>query len=179
MRLSEDFLLADMPALVATAHHRMSRKSPCSKLMSETISTNNCTLDLEKNFSSYNLKLQSNSRPTSQFSFTEVADRLSSQKQITVNKIKFQQLELELKEMKECTFRPKINTKSNRPSLTYFSQKQVEYAKSRNTSLLKLKLEQLSKIETKKPEKKKGEAGVHFRLYHESKLMKRQGFRNN
>ena len=179
MRLSEDFELVDMPTFTPTTHHRICQKSPCNKFMSETISTNNCTLDLEKNFSSYNHKFQSHSRPTSQFSFTEVADRLSSQKQITANKIKFLQLESELKEMKECTFRPKINSKSKKLTLTYFSQKQVDYAKSRNTSLLKLKLEQLSKIETKKPENKKGEVGVHYRLYHESKLMKRQGFRNN
>jgi hypothetical protein len=179
MRLSEDFEEVDLPVFAPATHHRPSQKSPANKFMSETISTNNCTLDLERNLSNSVLKFHYSSRPASQFSFTEVADRLSSQKQITANKIKFQQLELEIKEMKECTFRPKINNKGKKPSLSYFSQKQVEYAKSRNTSLLKLKLEQLCKKEVKNPENKKGESGVHFRLYHESKLMKRKGVRRN
>src|SRR5574343_1759885 len=123
MRLSEDFEEVDLSNYTPAHHHKLSQKSPCNKFMSETISTNNCTLDLERNFSSSVLKFHSSSRPTSQFSFTEVADRLSSQKQITANKIKFQQLESELKEMKECTFRPKINSKGKVPTLTYFSQK--------------------------------------------------------
>jgi hypothetical protein len=174
MRLAEEFEEITLPVYSPSPKARPSQKSSTHRLMSETVSSSNCTIDLDRNHSKSMLKFHTTPRCSSGFSFNEVADRLISKQQITENKIKFQRIELELKELQECTFRPKINGKGKKSSLSYFSKKQLDYAKSRNTSLLKLKLEQLGKNEVCKGSKKDAKPGIHFRLYHESKLMTRQ-----
>lgn len=130
---------------------------------------------LSKNSDSYSL---SKSSKTSRKGFLELPERLSWQKQITENKIKFLRIEKEIKELEGCTFKPQTNTHKVCRSISYFTKQQEVYKKSKNSNLTKLKLQYSTnnvscEANFKVGRNKKinqGSATVHDRLYKDSKI---------
>ncbi|OMJ87054.1 hypothetical protein SteCoe_11295 [Stentor coeruleus] len=130
---------------------------------------------LSKNSDSYTL---SKSSKTSHKSLIDLPERLSWQKQITENKIKFLRIEKEIKELEGCTFKPQTNTHKICRSISYFTKQQEAYKKSKNSNLTKLKLQYSTNnascevnLKVRKNKKiKQGNATVHDRLYEDSKI---------
>ena len=143
------------------------------KHLSETISTNSCTVDLErpsqrpsvaKVFDNHS-QVMAGRKFSSKGNF-ELPERLNLLKQITENKIKFLKLEQDNKELEKCTFKPKTNIKAGKASLAKFLKHQEEYTKTKIKFGIKLKFQNLGHISCRdlKP-RKVSEVPVFDRLY--------------
>ena len=186
MNTSDDYEEIDIERFPDKPIIKLFQKSRHHKVFSETISTNSCTFELER--PSY--------QPTLSKLFTEISEmsgslkklskkpsdlpqRLLSLRQITENKIKFMKMEKELKELEACTFKPKTNLKTVKSSLKSFEKQQIEYVKSKNSSILKLSLKGLSSEVQRKTTPilsltcKNKDSNVHERLYQHSKVFSR------
>ena len=160
-------------------------RSRISKKALDTFSTNSCTIENDKfiNFQTPLTKFTesytgSKSAKTMYKCFSELPERLYFFKQLTENKIKFKKVEKDIKELEECTFKPKINTKCSTTSILHFSKQQEEYKKHRNSKLLQLKFQYAkynlfcginSKLKTSKKNTSSA-LTVHERLYNESRV---------
>lgn len=156
------------------------QKSRHQKYFSETFSTNSCTIDLDKSkfqttfkfFTEGSEFLHSTRAKKSSVDFP---DRLISFKQMVDNKKKFLKIEKDLKEIQQCTFRPKTNWKPEKPSLSQICKKQVEYKKIKNTVKMRNGIG-LKTVETCSHLKsgKVKDTKVHDRLYKDSKVFLRE-----
>lgn len=180
-----DFEELDIEEVIQKPMTKTYHGSRTFKKTLETFSTNSCTFDFDKQFSfpthmskysdSY---LGSKSSKTCRKRFSELPERLSGLKQITENKIKFLRIEKDIKELEDCTFKPKTNTRLFRRSLSYFTKQQEEYKKSKNSKMTKLQFQYSTSnancetnLKTATSKKlKQGSSTVHDRLYKDSKV---------
>lgn len=147
-----------------------------------TLSTYSCTFEFDRllNFptqkknksDSYS---KSKSSKSLRKSFSELPERLSWLKQVAENKVKFLQVEKELKELEGCTFTPKTNIKDAGKTVSHFAKQQEKYKKSRNSTIARLKVQYGSRSEPVlkvQPLKtvKSGTISVYERLYNESRV---------
>lgn len=186
MSSSDDFEEVDIDSFPEKPNLMIFQKSRHHKVFSDTISTNSCTFELER--PSYH--------PSSSKLFTEMdkfkgshkelnnktkdlPERLISLKQISENKVKFMKVEKELKELEQCTFKPKTNVKVVKSSLKNFEKKQKDYIKTRNSTILKLKLKHMNDDANRKTTPilsstcKSKQVNVHDRLYNQAKVFSR------
>lgn len=186
MSTSEDYEEIDIEGFHEKPILKIYQKSRHHKVFSETISTNSCTLELERpsyhpghsklfteidEFKGSKKELNKRSK--------DLPERLISLKQISENKVKFMKMEKELKELEFCTFKPKTNVKLVKNSLKNFDKQQKEYAKTRNSTILKLKLKHLNEDLNRKTTPilsstcKNKDVNVHERLYNQAKVFSR------
>ena len=179
---------------------KMYHKTKYFKKTSETVSTNNCTIEFDKPFTAQSPLKKSSRTVEGSISCKnlnklckDLPDRLNSLRQITENKIKFMRVEKVLKELSDCTFKPKINNSTPLTSSTNFSKKQKEYKKLQNSKAMQLKFQYsasnfscsstplLAKTlttpllaKTLTTPLKKNSDPVHERLYKDSKLFSKK-----
>ena len=164
------------PLIKKCLRHKSSKKTL------ETNSTSSCTFEIEKLYLTPCSKSKKNSKGfsicKSHKKHSNIAERLNYLQQITDNKVKFMRIEKELKEISDCTFKPKTNVKETRWSLIEFSKQQEEYTKSKNSHMLKLRLKYKDSISTTTIKKNinKNISTVHDRLYKQSKLHLKREF---
>lgn len=156
------------------------QRSKHKRFLSDTLPTNCCTIEIERpswQVSSSNLqeeKLRTQRKKILRKTIFELPERLNSLKQITENKIKFLKVEKDLKELEECTFKPKTNVVGVKSSILHFSKQQQNYLKAKNSGFLRLTLQQATHKSCKNLKTpKKINADVHERLYKASKLFVR------
>ena len=163
------------------------QRSRHKKFLSETISTNCCTVDIERPSQRMSVsKILDNhselmtGKKLSKKRIFELPERLHLLKQITENKIKFLKLEQDNKELEKCTFKPKTNLKAGKTSLTEFLKHQTEYTKSKNSAGIRQKFQNVGHISHRnlKPYKV-SEVPVFDRLYKDSKVLTRSMKRIN
>lgn len=175
MSFSEEYEEIDIADFQMTPMVTSNQTPKHQKFLSETISTSNCTFENDRQ-QSINKCILKPPKPQPKSRIFDLPDRLTSLKQITDNKIKFMKVEKELKEQEECTFKPKTNPKDAKSSYKIFSRPALDYNKPRNSVLVKLKLQNLSKTSTSKTPKPK-DSKVHDRLYKQAKQLSRPSSR--
>lgn len=183
MDTSGEYEILDVDEFFQKTETKMFEKAKHCKNSSETISTNSCTFYLDKqnlNHSPLTKLSNRDQSPSKTFSkrLQDLPERLVCLKQITDNKVKFLRVEKEIKELKDCTFKPKINAKGSKPSFSHFSKQQTEYIKKKNSKLMNLKIQysasndrNITPILTSKTSSKKISTAVHQRLYEQSKIL--------
>jgi hypothetical protein len=176
MNNSEDFEEIDMDEPNKEPTVSLYQKSKHIKYFSETFSTNSCTIDLNKTKLQTISKFFSEEMPKSSkgcknFSL-DFPERLMSFKQMLENKKKFLKLEKDLKDLQECTFKPKTNLPTGKTSLTLICKKQMDYVKLRNMAKIRTKVAK-TPITMNRPAAKVKDPAVHDRLYQDSKIFLR------
>ena len=156
------------------------QRSRHKKFLSETISTNNCTIELErpsqkislsKIFDTHSEVLTG--KKLSKKRIFELPERLNFLKQITENKIKFLKLEQDNKVLEECTFKPKTNVKTAKASFAQFLKHQEDCVKAKNSAGVKLAFKNLGQLSCRNLGAGGKETRVFDRLYKDSKVLMR------
>lgn len=180
MNITDSYEECDIEELNEQPTLSLFQKSRHHKYFSETFSTNSCTIDLDKTKLQTTFKFFTegpefmNSTKAKKFS-VDFPDRLISFKQMVENKKKFLKVEKDLKEIQQCTFKPKTNWKPEKSSLSQICKKQTEYMKSRNTLKMRNGLGQrLVETSSNMKSGKLRDTKVHDRLYKDSKIFLRE-----
>jgi hypothetical protein len=154
------------------------QKSKHTKYYSETFSTNCCTIDLDKTklqttSKFYTEEIPKSAKGSKNYSM-DFPDRLMSFKQMLENKKKFLKIEQDLKDLEECTFKPKTNVQIGKASLSSICKKQLEYSKLKTPAKIRSKLAQ-TPCQTHRPSvvPKAKDPAVYDRLYKDSKIFLR------
>ena len=154
------------------------QKSKHTKYYSETFSTNCCTIDLDKTklqttSKFYTEEIPKSTKGSKNYSM-DFPDRLMSFKQMLENKKKFLKLEQDLKDLEECTFKPKTNVQIGKASLSSICKNQHEYSKLKTPAKIRSKLAR-TPLNTHRPSvvTKPADPAVHERLYKDSKIFLR------
>ena len=177
----------DMEEFLQNPTIELFQRSRHMKFLSETISTNSCTIEIDRpsHKTSVSKLFDTHSdvmtgKKLSKKRIFELPERLNFLKQITENKIKFMKLEQNNKELEECTFRPKTNVKAARVSVSQFLKHQEDYTKAKNSAEVKLKLKNLGQLSCRNCKAGKApEALVFDRLYRDSRILPRSMRRVN
>jgi membrane glycosyltransferase len=184
MSYSDSFEEIDMAEFLQKQKIEAFQRSRHKKFLSETISTNSCTFELERPSHKESKVFDVSSevltgKKLSKKRIFELPERLNFLKQITENKIKFLKVEQDHKELEECTFKPKTNVKSSTASVAEFLKHQKAYSKAKNSADFRMKMKNCGQVSCRNLKNLKVDPQIFERLYKDSKVLTRSVKRLN